>query len=262
MTRALAHRRTGTPSGLPLVLLHALPLDSTMWGGVRAALGDLDVITVDAPGFGGSPSGEELAPGVEPSLAGYADALKATLDALGVGPVALAGLSMGGAVAAEFTVSHPGQVRGLAIIDSNIGADTDQARANRLRNAERAGAGDGYATVSDWPTTMLGSAADEQVRAGLDARLQALPDQGLAWLQRAMAGRPDRRDAVSLVDGPVYLIRGGDDPTCTAAMFDELAARAARPTLVELEGVGHFSALEAPDDLAAVLLEFHRDAAR
>lgn len=261
MSGTLSHRRTGSRSVLPLVLLHALPLDSTMWDGVRAGLGGLDVITVDAPGFGDSPTGGQLAPGAEPSLATYANALKNTLDELGVGAIALAGLSIGGAVAAEFTVTHPGRVKGLAIIDSNISSDTDQARTNRARNAERAAAGDGYDTVRDWPTTMLGPVASDQVRADLDARLKTLPSQSLAWLQRAMAARPDRRDAVRQVDGPVYLIRGGDDPTCTAAMFDDLAARASRPTVVELQGVGHFSALEAPEGLAALLLQFHRAAA-
>ena len=75
---------------------------------------------------------------------------------------------------------------------------------------------------------------------------------------RSQSGvRRERRRAA-----PSSWFRRVVDPSCTAAMFDDLAARAVRPTLVELEGVGHFSALEAPDDLAAVLLEFHRDAAR
>jgi len=35
-----------------------MPLDSTMWDLVRDRLAPIDVVTVDAPGFGGSPSGE------------------------------------------------------------------------------------------------------------------------------------------------------------------------------------------------------------
>ena len=51
--------------GTPLVLLHAFPLDSTMWDPVVDALGDLPVLAVDAPGFGAS---EPQQPGLE----GYA----------------------------------------------------------------------------------------------------------------------------------------------------------------------------------------------
>ncbi|WP_406712437.1 alpha/beta fold hydrolase [Trueperella pyogenes] len=47
----IAYRRTGPVSDLPLVLLHALPLDSTMWDAVRSELTDIDILTFDAPGW-------------------------------------------------------------------------------------------------------------------------------------------------------------------------------------------------------------------
>ncbi len=47
-------------AGIPLVLLHAMPMTSRMWEGVRAELSDLHTIAIDAPGFGDSPSGSEV----------------------------------------------------------------------------------------------------------------------------------------------------------------------------------------------------------
>ncbi len=252
----LAYRRTGNESDLPLVLLHALPLDSTMWDTVRQQLSGTDVLTVDAPGFGESPSGEELSSD-NPSTATYVEALKATLDELGIERIALGGLSMGGSVAADFTATYPSMVAGLALMDTNITADDDDRKAFREGVAQKADAGEGYSTVAEWTTSMVGSDATEEVRQSLDKRFRELPDAGLAWIQRAMAAREDRSDAVELVDGPVYFIRGTDDPTASMESFMELALRTKHPRLVEIDGVGHFAADEKPVELAQVLAEFY-----
>ena len=60
-TGPLALHRHGPAEGLPLVLLHAFPVDSRMWDGVIAHLVDLPVITLDAPGFGDSPPPDDVA---------------------------------------------------------------------------------------------------------------------------------------------------------------------------------------------------------
>ncbi|VEI13772.1 alpha/beta fold hydrolase [Trueperella bialowiezensis] len=257
----IAYRRTGPKSDLPLVLLHALPLDSTMWDQVRQELGDLDVITFDAPGFGDSPRGEELSD-AEPNMKTFVDAIKQRLDELGVLRIALGGLSMGGSVAADFTAAYPHMVAGLALMDTNITADDADRKAFRRSVAEMADRGEGYEAVKDWTTTMVGSAASDQVRESLDARFRALPNAGLAWIQRAMANREDRSDAVGLVKGPVYFIRGTEDPTASLESYMQLALRADQPRIKEIEGVGHFAADENPVELAKILRDFHADVVR
>lgn len=253
--KILAYRRTGDTTDLPLVLLHALPLDSTMWDQVRELLADVDILTVDAPGFGASPSGTELTDGA-PSTASYVAALKATLDSLGISRIALGGLSMGGSVAADFLATYPDMVAGLALMDTNITADDDDRKAFRESVAQLADKGEGYSAVSDWKNTMVGSAISEEARSSLDERFRALPDEGLAWIQRALAQRVDRTDALELVDGPVFFVRGTEDPTASLESYTELALHAKEPRIREIEGVGHFAADEKPAALAEILREF------
>ncbi|MFC5369781.1 alpha/beta fold hydrolase [Arcanobacterium bovis] len=252
----LAYKRTGTPSELPLLLLHALPLDSSMWDGVRSYLGDRDILTVDAPGFGDSIAGEQLGDGT-PSLGAYSQAIADTLDELGIERVALGGLSMGGSVAADFVARFPARVAGLALMDTNITADDAKRKEFREQVAQRAEAGHGYETVKQWTTTMLAKETPQAVRDDLDARFRALPNKSLAWIQRAMGAREDRLDAVSLVDGWVYLIRGSQDATCSLESLMNIALRAKKPRIVEIEEAGHFTADEKPEELAQVLAEFH-----
>lgn len=254
MTKKLAMRRSGKKSDCPLVLIHALPLDSSMWDQVRAEIPDIDLITVDAPGFGDSPAGSEFSD--TPSIPAYASAIKDVLDESGVEQIKIGGLSMGGAVAAEFVSQYPQMVTGLALMDTGIGADDAQRREFRENMARMAENGQAYDAVASWTTTMLSPNASDEVRESLDQRFRVIPGSALAWIQRAMAYRFDRTDAVELVDGPVYFIRGIDDATCSLEYLMQLALRAEQPRIVEIEDAGHFSADEQPAALAKILAEF------
>lgn len=246
----LSYRRSGPESQCPLVLIHALPLNSHMWDSVRSELSDIDVVTPDAPGFGDSPAGVEFG---EPSISSYAQALYELTQSLGVNRLVLGGLSMGGAVCAEFVAQHPRMVAGLALMDTNINADTPQQRENRLRIAAIAESGHGYSAVEQWSETMLSSEANAQLRAQIDDELKALPNAGLAYQQRAMAGRVDRADSVARVEGPVFLGRGDQDPTCSAEYLMNLALSARCPRIVEFSPASHFSANEQPSQVASFL---------
>lgn len=210
---------------------------------------------------GRKPVGGEVTDGKpsdhEPNTAVFVAAIKARLAELGISRIALGGLSMGGAVAADFTVTHPDMVAGLALMDTNITADAADRKAFRREVAKKADRGEGYSTVKDWTTTMVGPAASQVVRESLDERFRALPNEGLAWIQRAMANRGDSSEAVALVDGPVFFIRGTDDPTASLESYMELALAAKKPRIKEIEGVGHFAADENPAELAEILREFY-----
>ncbi|USR79726.1 alpha/beta fold hydrolase [Arcanobacterium pinnipediorum] len=247
-------RRTGEPSTCPLVLLHALPLDSSMWDQVRQILAPIDVITVDAPGFGKSPAGETLSD--EPSTMAYVAALKRTLDSHGIDQIMLGGLSMGGAIAADFVATYPHMIAGLALMDTGIGADDPQRQEFRATMANLAEQGRAFEMLEPWKDSMTGSQVTPQVQQSLVERFKAAPGSGLAWIQRALATRQDRSDAVELVDGPVYFIRGTDDPTASLEYFMTLALRAKQPRILEIEGAGHFTADEKPEELAQALKEF------
>ncbi len=91
-------------SGPPLVLLHGLGGTSAYWGRTMALLaGRARCVALDLPGFGHSdaapPGGFELDAAVDE----LADALRA----LGTGPAALCGHSLGGPVSVRLALRHP-----------------------------------------------------------------------------------------------------------------------------------------------------------
>lgn len=259
---SLAWRRTGPHSDLPFVLLHAMPLDGSMWDSVRSELAEIDVLTVDAPGFGGSPSGVELQGeyGIaSASVEVFVRALKDTLDSIGITRIVLGGLSMGGSVAAAFTLAYPGMVAGLALMDTNIGADVPAHREIRLNALRLCAEGRPYDAVKDWTTVMVSPSCPQEIRDSLDARFRQISASSLAWVQEALMNRADARDAVR-IDGPVLLERGSDDATCSRESFAELQERAPHARIAEIPGAGHFTADEKPTELAALLRGLYQEA--
>src|SRR4051794_1644210 len=92
-TGSIAYYRAGC--GAPLVLLHGALSDGRSWAPQWAGLSaEYDVVAWDAPGCGGSSD-----PTTNLTLADYADAVAALIDALGLGRVHLIGHSFGAGLA-------------------------------------------------------------------------------------------------------------------------------------------------------------------
>ena len=107
------YRRSG--AGFPVVFLHAGVADSRMWEPQAAGLAEhFDVIAPDMRGYG-----ESELPAT--SWSPVADVL-ALMDALGLREAPhLVGCSIGGGVAIDFTLEHPGRVSKLVLVGAGVG---------------------------------------------------------------------------------------------------------------------------------------------
>lgn len=236
-------------SSEPVVLLHAFPLDSRMWDGLRPALGAA-AITPDLPGFGTAP------PAAAPDLGEAAGAVLATLDRLGVERAVVGGCSMGGYVAMALLRQAPARVAGLILVNTKASADTDAAREKRSATAAKAEAeGIGW-LADDMLTTLLGTTTIA-TRPAVEARLRALigeqPPAAVAWAQRAMAARPDSFDVLRGADVPALVLRGAEDALIPGEEADAMVAALPHADYVEVAGAGHLAPLELPDEVAATV---------
>lgn len=258
--------RRGAPGRPPLVLLHGFPLDHRMWLDVTDLLpGDPTVLGPDLPGFGRSPSGEDvgeaLGAGPAPSLDVAADSVAAALRAGGVERAVVAGLSMGGYVAMALAERHPALVTGLGLVSTRSTADDDAARARRLQVAETVVAEMRVDAVLGMRTTVLG-ATSRVARPDLVERLEGwIRDQGplaVAWAQRAMAARPDRTDVLRGFDGPAVVVAGEEDELAPVAAAEHMVGALRDAELVVVPRAGHMSTSESPEPVAAALADLVR----
>ncbi len=110
--------------GPVVVLLHGFPMDHTIWNPQRASIGSTyRLIAPDLRGHGASAAPEGIY-----SMEDMAGDVHELLDALGIRePIVLGGLSMGGYVAQAFAAQYPDRLRGLVLINTRAGADSEEA---------------------------------------------------------------------------------------------------------------------------------------
>jgi pimeloyl-ACP methyl ester carboxylesterase len=247
-------RESGT--GVPLVLLHAFPLNSAMWLAQREGLSDVcRVITPDFRGFGGSPLGLD-----DPSLDVLADDVARLLDARELDRVVLAGLSMGGYVAMAFVRRHVDRLRGLVLADTKATADPEAARQNRLRIADLLTAEpESTVLLDEVLPNLIGPTTMEKrplVYGRVKALVQQAPATAAAWAQRAMAARPDSTEGLHKLGVPALVIVGEEDALATPSDAKQMVDAIASAELVSIGGSGHLTAVEMPDEFSNAVREF------
>lgn len=244
----------------PLILLHAFPVDARLWSTVVPLLRahGLDPIVPDLRGFG---TNEESLPS-EPNLDVLADDVAALIERTGRGPAVVAGVSMGGYVAMNLARRYPQSVAGLVFVDTKAGKDSHAGVTGRLAFADRIES-EGASWVADAMLPSLISestiinhpAVEQQVRE----QIVGCPPATIAWIQRAMAKRPDSFDVIDSFAGPILMIVGSEDLLSPPAEAVAIAQAAQQATLVEIDGVGHLTPLESPTAVATALIDWVRE---
>lgn len=111
---------TDSGTGSPLILIMGLNADATAWlPHTSQWQQSFRCIAVDNPGAGRSPS-----PPGPYTTAEIAEDYAALIGGLDLGPVAVVGISMGGAIAQELVLRHPNLVRRLVLVATWASCDT------------------------------------------------------------------------------------------------------------------------------------------
>lgn len=240
------------PTGTPLVLLNAFPLDKEQWEPLLAALDTPvgDIITFDPPGIGDMPASSS-----DPSIDLIADGAVAALrEVTGSAQAIWVGCSMGGYVAMAVLERHPDAVAGLGLIGTRAGADSQEARDRRLKAAQEAAALGRASDPAKAAEGLLGAAAraDDDVLTSVTANIARQLGVGIAWGQRAMAARPDRLAVLADCDAPAFVVRGDDDALTTADEATAMA-QALGVDVTVVKGAGHLVHVEQPEEIARLI---------
>ncbi|UQU61310.1 alpha/beta hydrolase [Couchioplanes caeruleus] len=259
-------------SGSPILLVHGFP--ETWWAFHRLIplLAEHHrVVAVDLRGFGDSQAATD-----EHGSATAAEDLHQLIGHLGAGPVHLTGQDIAGATVLRLATTHPEDVRSLTAVEMGLPGFGLEALADvthggawhigvlaapgipelLLSGREREFLGRyAFASMTATPTAVTGADIDEF------ARTYARPGgwRGASGLYRSMLREGAEIRALAEDPGlrvPVLAVGAGGGPF-TAATMTQAAAGDVRT--VQLDGVGHYAALEAPGALAGALLGFVAD---
>ena len=249
-------------SAPPLVCLHGIGGDATSFRAQIAGLAGPDqrVLSWDMPGYGGS------APLAAMDFAALCERLCAALDELGLGRVIIAGQSIGGMIAQEMAIRHPGRVAGLVLIATvpGFGGRDDSFRdaflAARLAPLDQ-GVGMGALAAEAIPAVLgpavLDPAVDSAIRDEAIAAMAAIPEAAYRQVLATLVSF-NRREDQHLITCPCLLIAGGKDDNSPARVMERMADRLPDAALLVIENAGHLVNSEAHRDCNKAIGAFLR----
>ncbi len=251
----LACRQLG--EGLPVVFLHAGVCDKRMWREQMTAVAEegWHAVAYDRRGYGETESPDEEF--------NHVDDLEAVLAALDIHAAVLVGCSMGGGLAVDFALRHPGRVIGLVLIGTSIsGAPWTATQAEQMLEAAEEDAwerGDrdmlNRVQAHEWldgPRAQSGRVGGAVRELFLDMNAIALGKPELTLEEQRPAAWP----RVAEVGAPTLLLVGDEDFTALIDRHEHLSEEMPNAFAAVLEGVAHIPSIERPELVNSMLLEF------
>jgi len=243
--------------GLPVVFLHAGVCDKRMWAEQMqaAAAAGWHAVAYDRRGYGEATSADEPF--------NHLDDLETVLDALDIHAAVLVGCSMGGALAVDFALAHPGRTIGLVLIGTSItGAPwTATAEEQSIEMAEEDAweRGDvdllNKVQAHEWldgPRSRSGRVSGPARDLFLDMNGKALAKPRLTKEEAP----PDAWSRMDEVNAPTLLVVGDEDFTALVERHETLSETMPNAFAVVLEGAAHIPSIEKPELVNSLLLQF------
>ncbi|MDQ6856569.1 MAG: alpha/beta hydrolase [Candidatus Dormibacteraeota bacterium] len=243
--------------GPALLMLHAFPLDASMWDAQVAALsGRYRCLRPDFWGCGGSPP----PPGAV-TVDSYSAAVLRELDERGVTDFVVCGSSMGGYLAFALMRAAGDRVRAVVLAGTRAAADGDTARAARTEMADQVRAGGIEAIVETMTERLLCPRCRDEVHIAdpVRGRIRRCSPDGVVAALEAIAGRPDSTPMLRDIRAPALVVCGTADSIVPIDESRAMAAAIPSAQLHELEGTAHLPNLEQPMTFSALLGDFLDD---
>lgn len=231
-----------------LLLVHAFPLDASMWDRQREALEGTAILAPSLPGFGGTPGPQD---GL--TMDALADFLAAELDRSGTDRAVVCGLSMGGYAAFALWRRYRERIAGLILADTRATPDDEEGKQRRRGLAERVRTEGAIAAADALVPVLLSERADTPLQEQVRQIILRQPVDAIAAASLGMAERPDSRPQLPEVDVPTAIVVGADDALTPPAASEEMAKAIPGAELTIIEGAGHLSNLEQPEAFIAAV---------
>jgi pimeloyl-ACP methyl ester carboxylesterase len=241
--------------GPPVALLHAFPANHKMWlPSAELLAGRYRLILPDLRGHGQSSPGSGPA-----TMDKHAADLVRLCETCGVSKAVFAGVSIGGYILFEFWRRHPDRVSGLVLCDTRAGADTDEARANRLKAAEDIEKQGPVPFIDSMIPKLLGETT-RMTRPDLVDRARKMmlemPVAGIAAVQRGMAARPDSIADLKTITATTLIVVGAEDTVTPLSEAEVMQRQIRNGRLAILPRAGHYAVFEQHEAAGKIIRGF------
>jgi 3-oxoadipate enol-lactonase len=252
---SLYYEETG--KGEPLILIHGGLLDRRMWDGQFELFSRWSrVIRYDNRNHG-------LSRGLPDSFS-YHEDLNRLMEALGIQRARLVGLSLGGAIAIDFALTHPEKVSALVLVSSGLSGyefRDSTLKANQKKQADAAARKDMNAYVEYFQRSWTDGPHRTPEQVNRDVRLKVRdmckatlskpePDNTTIPLQPPAIGR------LSSIHIPTLFVLGDLDMPGIQEISGLVLKGIPGSRKVVIKGAAHMVNMEKPEEFNEVVGEF------
>lgn len=202
-----------------------------------------NLIALDLPGHGRS--------GGAPAalISQYSDFIKSFVQALTISRYVIVGHSMGGAVAMEFALAYPDDLKGLIIVNSGAKLRVNPETLEVLRKGEHPIDSVRYRYSTKVSESVLQQSLEEMKLVPTEVYLaDFMACNGFNILER-----------VKTIKLPALVICGDEDQLTPVKYSEYLAHELTQSTLSIIMSAGHMSMLEQPDSVNQAIHDFLSD---
>ncbi|MBT5435176.1 MAG: alpha/beta fold hydrolase [Alphaproteobacteria bacterium] len=241
--------------GPPLVLVHGVGCDLTMWDDVMPALeARYRVIRYDTLGHGETPL-----PAGEVDLGSYAAQLQAVVSAVGLERFALVGFSMGVPISQLFAMGHSQSLAGLVLMNGVYDRTAEQIES--IRKRVRQARAEGTQILVDpamdrWLSPEFRAARPDQEQRIRKRMADNKPENFLAAYNIFAEADPWVVGKLGAIACPTLVTTAQDDPGSVPAMSEAMAGAIPGARCEIMAGLRHMPMIEGPEVVSSLLLGF------
>ena len=236
----------------PIIFLHGVGSDKSVWRPQLQHFGqERRAIAFDYPGYGESELVAEL------TREGFAAAVLAAMDALGVKGAHVCGLSLGGVVAIAMYAAAPERCTSLILADTFAVHPDGTGIYQRSTEASRSMTMRALAEAR--VDMLIGTAASPKLRAEVVDTMAAIDPEAYrigaeaVWLA-------DQRGSAARIAVPTLVLCGTEDRITPPELSEELAGLIPGARLEMIDAAGHLANAEQPTAFNAALDKFLAEA--
>ena len=246
---SIGYADSGVGDKTPIVFLHGVGPDKSVWRPQLDAFArERRAIAFDYPGYGDSDPAPEGT-----TREDYAEAVLSGMRDLGIARAHICGLSLGGVVAIALHAADPDACASLILADTFAVHPDGQAIYDRSVAASE----DMRALAEGRVDVLLAQPAAPAVRTEVVGTMAKIHPAAFrigaeaVWLA-------DQRDRVHEIRVPTLVICGAQDHVTSPALSHELTRLIPGARFEQIEGAGHLTNLEKPEEFNTLVGAFIR----
>lgn len=233
--------------GYPVVFLHGFLESNTMWKNLVPQLDGLKAVCIELPGHGKSALLEETL-----SLKNITQAVKSTIESLGLKEFSVIGHSMGGYVALHLAEEMSAEINQLILFHSHPWADSEEKKKDRNRAAKIVEEHKIFFLKESIPNLYYKAAPfEKEINAQIEEAYE-MSESAIIQSLLAMRDREDKTNVLQKWKDKLHVIQGEFDPLIDAKRMKE-ETQVFGNHFYEINSIGHMGYNERNGEVIQIL---------